>query len=72
VTFNAHMKITGGKFSGQASPRSEELFKITGKFKGGKASGSFTDAIPIAQDTSHGFTCRSGRVTYAATLNKKA
>lgn len=72
VTFNAHFKITGGKFSGKASPRSEEVFKISGTFKGHKASGSFTDSIPIAQETSHGFTCRSGTVKYTATLSKKA
>jgi hypothetical protein len=69
VTFKAHFKITRGKFSGKASPRSEEVFKISGTFKGQKVSGSFTDSIPIAQETTHGFTCRSGTVKYTATTH---
>jgi hypothetical protein len=68
VKFNAQLQIKGGKFSGKASPRSEEVFKIAGKFTGKTISGWFTDSIPIGQDTGKGYTCRSGTVKFTAKL----
>ena len=71
VGFASHMTINAhGKFAGKASPRDQEVFKITGRFKGGRVSGSFTDSIPLGQLTSHGIRCSSGKVTYTATLAK--
>jgi hypothetical protein len=68
VSFKAHMPIAkNGTFSGNASPRDEEVFKITGHVSGNRITGSFTDRIPIGQLTSHPFTCSSGKVTYTAT-----
>jgi hypothetical protein len=68
VKFNAQMKIKDGRFSGKASPRSEEVFKIAGKLTGKTISGWFTDSIPIGQDTGKGYTCSSGTVKFTATL----
>lgn len=56
-----------GTFSGTASPRDEEVVKLTGRVSGKRITGSFTDAIPIGQLTSHPLTCFSGRVKYTAT-----
>jgi hypothetical protein len=68
VNFKSHITITKhGTFSTTASPRSEEVFKLTGRFSGKKATGSFTDSIPIGQETGHGITCSSGKVTFTAT-----
>ncbi len=69
VSFNTHMTIGArGTFSGAASPRQLEVFKISGRFSGKRVSGSFTDSIPIGQDTGNGFKCSSGRVTFRASL----
>ena len=68
VSFKAHMPIAKiGTFSGTASPREEEVFKLTGRASGKRITGSFTDAIPIGQLTSHPLTCSSGKVKYTAT-----
>jgi hypothetical protein len=71
VSFSSHMTIGAhGTFSGTASPRQLEAFKISGRFTGKSVSGSFTDSIPIGQDTGNGFTCKSGKVTFKASLSK--
>jgi len=68
VSFKADMPITkNGTFRGTASPRDEEVFKLTGRVSGKRITGSFTDAIPIGQLTSHPLTCSSGKVKYTAT-----
>jgi hypothetical protein len=68
VSFKSHMPIAeNGTFSGTASPRDQEEFKITGRVSGNRITGSFTDRIPIGQLTSHPFTCSSGKVKYTAT-----
>jgi hypothetical protein len=68
VSFKAHMPIAkNGTFSGTASPRDQEVFKLTGHVSGSKITGSFTDKVPIGQLTSKGFTCSSGKVKYTAT-----
>jgi hypothetical protein len=68
VSFKAHMPIAkNGAFSGTASPRDQEVFKVTGRVSGNRITGSFTDRIPIGQLTSHPFTCSSGKVKYTAT-----
>jgi hypothetical protein len=67
VSFKAHMAIAkSGRFSGTASPRDQEVFKISGRVSAGKITGSFTDRIPIGQLTSKPFTCSSGTVRYTA------
>ncbi len=71
VSFRSHFTINAhGKFTGTGSPRSQELFKLTGTFSGKTVTGSFTDSIPIGQLTGNGFTCSSGKVTFKATLPK--
>ena len=71
VSFSSHMSISShGNFSGSASPRQDEAFKISGRFSGRSVTGSFTDSIPIGQLTGHGFTCSSGKVTFTAALPK--
>ncbi len=71
VSFRSHMAISRhGTFSGSASPRSEEAFKITGRFSGKSVTGSFTDSIPFGQESGNGFTCSSGKVTFTASLPK--
>jgi len=68
VKFTTHIELAkGGHFSATAAPRQDEVFKIAGKLKGATVVGSFTDSIPIGQDTGKGFTCKSGKVTYSAT-----
>ena len=68
VSFKTHMALAkNGTFSGTASPRDQEVFKLTGRVSGGKITGSFTDKVPIGQLTSKGFTCSSGKVKYTAT-----
>jgi hypothetical protein len=67
VTFKSHWAIsTRGTFSGSASPRDQEVFKVTGRVTGVRITGSFTDQIPLGQLTSHPDTCRSGKVTFSA------
>jgi hypothetical protein len=67
VSFKTHMAIAkNGSFSGTASPRDQEVFKLAGRVSGSKITGSFTDKIPIGQLTSKGFTCSSGKVKYTA------
>ena len=67
VSFRTHMAIAGnGRFSGSAAPRDLEVFKISGRVSGRRISGSFTDKIPIGQDTSTPKWCTSGTVTYTA------
>ena len=67
VSFKSHMAIAkNGQFSGTASPRDQEVFKISGRVSGNKITGSFTDKIPIGQLTSKPFNCSSGTVRYTA------
>ena len=67
VSFKSHLSISkNGQFSGTASPRDQEVFKISGRLSGSKITGSFTDKIPIGQLTSNPFTCSSGTVKYTA------
>lgn len=68
VSFKAHLAIAkDGVFSGSASPRDEEVFKLTGRVSGKRITGSFTDTIPIGQLTSTPRKCSSGTVKYTAT-----
>ncbi len=68
VSLSSHAAIgRHGNFSITGSPRSGEVFKITAVFSANRVTGSFTDSIPIGQETGHGFTCSSGRVTFTAT-----
>jgi hypothetical protein len=46
------------------------VFKISGHFTGKHVTGSFTDVVPIGQDTGHGTSCSSGKVTFTASLGK--
>jgi hypothetical protein len=70
VSFKSDFAIKHGKFSGHASPRSQEVFKISGHVSGKRITGSFTDVVPIGQETGHGTNCSSGKVTFTATLAK--
>ena len=68
VSFKSHLRIAkNGTFSGTASPRDQEVFKIVGRVSGKRITGSFTDAVPIGQLTSKPQTCSSGKVKYTAT-----
>lgn len=68
VSFKAPLRIAkNGTFSGTASPRDQEVFKIVGRVSGKRITGSFTDAVPIGQLTSKPQTCSSGKVKYTAT-----
>ena len=68
VSFKAHMAIArNGEFSGNASPRDLEMFKISGRLHGTRITGSFTDEIPLGQLTSTPKHCSSGKVTFTAT-----
>jgi hypothetical protein len=67
ISFKARLAIAkNGKFSGTASPRDQEVFKISGRVSANKITGSFTDRIPIGQLTSKPASCSSGTVRYTA------
>ena len=68
VSYKTHLAIAkDGRFSGTASPRDQEVFKLSGRVSGKRITGSFTDVIPIGQLTSTPRKCSSGKVTYTAT-----
>jgi hypothetical protein len=71
VSFKSHLKIArNGTFSGTASPRDQEVFKISGHVGAKRVTGSFTDRIPLGQLTSAPHSCSSGKVTFTATRTR--